>query len=50
MYFLNFFIFDNVEFEIRNIILNDVGYYNSGSILVDVQLSDGVVLIVYGMY
>lgn len=49
-YLSNPLISDNVEFEIRNITLNDAGYYNSGSTLADAQSSDGVVLIVYGMY
>lgn len=46
-YLSNPLISDNVEFEIRNITLNDAGYYNSGSTLADAQSSDGVVLIVY---
>lgn len=50
IYLSNPLISDNVEFEIRNITLNDAGYYNSGSTLADAQSVDGVVLIVYGMY
>lgn len=39
----------NISFEIRNITLDDAGYYNSGLSTDDAESGGGVVLIVYGM-
>lgn len=40
----------DISLEIRNITLNDAGYYNSGSTLAQAQSGGGVVVIVYGTY
>lgn len=39
----------HISFEIRNITLDDAGYYNSGVSTENAQSGGGVVLIVYGM-
>lgn len=50
MYLSNPLNSNNIVFEIRNITLDDAGYYNSGAGLAEAQSGGGVVLIVYGMY
>lgn len=40
----------DISLEIRNITLDDAGYYNSGTTLAQAQAGGGVVSIVYGMY
>lgn len=49
-YFMRFYNLINVMFEIKNVILDDVGYYSGGEMLDKVRLCGGVVFIVNGEF
>lgn len=48
VYIFRLFDFINIVFEIRDIMLEDVGYYNGGMFVDVVWVGGGVLLIVLG--
>lgn len=49
-YFIKFYNLINIRLEVKNVILGDVGYFNSGEDEIVVMLGGGVVFIVYSEF